>query len=260
MAPRGQTLPQAATESAREARKSFFCELCQKGYARMNDYEAHEGSYDHQHRKRLKEMKQLTKDPNAISKAERERKANEEAGLKSINLSLSSGGTGGSTTKKKPVFKSTLQPHNAAAIGQTAALPTASAKDDVVMLDSSNDDEAWLRECVKLAAEPAQPSTSDRYDPRVPSRLNPCPFPQCEEEPCKHANSLPTRDPRRTLEGLLRARGLPTKEPNESWETFGRRRMADNVRELQAKGMKVHDHILADVEARGGGEGLSING
>lgn len=26
-------------------------DLCQKGYARMNDFEAHEGSYDHQHRK-----------------------------------------------------------------------------------------------------------------------------------------------------------------------------------------------------------------
>ena len=26
-------------------------ELCQKGYARMPDFEAHEGSYDHQHRK-----------------------------------------------------------------------------------------------------------------------------------------------------------------------------------------------------------------
>jgi len=66
---RGHTLPEATTESAREARKSFFCtrplytgfempnlisstgELCQKGYARMNDFEAHEGSYDHQHRK-----------------------------------------------------------------------------------------------------------------------------------------------------------------------------------------------------------------
>ena len=66
---RGHALPQATTESAREARKSFFCtliaatatkcdllttrqgELCQKGYARMNDFEAHERSYDHSHTK-----------------------------------------------------------------------------------------------------------------------------------------------------------------------------------------------------------------
>lgn len=39
------------TESAREARKSFYCELCGKGYARMNEFEAHEGSYDHLHTK-----------------------------------------------------------------------------------------------------------------------------------------------------------------------------------------------------------------
>ncbi|KAF2863821.1 hypothetical protein K470DRAFT_196566, partial [Piedraia hortae CBS 480.64] len=97
---RSTTLPQATTDSAREARRSFFCDLCQKGYARINDFEAHEASYDHLHKKRIKELKQLSRDPNAASRAERERKANEEAGLKSINLS-----TTGASTKKKPVFK-----------------------------------------------------------------------------------------------------------------------------------------------------------
>ncbi|KAK0295570.1 hypothetical protein LTR54_004952 [Friedmanniomyces endolithicus] len=165
MAPRGQALPQAATESAREARKSFFCELCQKGYARMNDFEAHEGSYDHQHRKRLKEMKQLTKDPNAASKArEAERKANEEAGLKSINLSLPSTATGASN-KKKPVFKSTLQPHNAAVISQATGAPTAAK--DIKMSDATNDD--WLNE---YNADPTQMIANgwadDQYDPRFP--------------------------------------------------------------------------------------------
>ena len=57
---RSHPLPQAATESAREARKSFFCTLCQKGYARQPEFEAHENSYDHQHRKRLKEMLAFT--------------------------------------------------------------------------------------------------------------------------------------------------------------------------------------------------------
>lgn len=45
------TNPPSQTESAREARKSFYCELCGKGYARMNEFEAHEGSYDHLHTK-----------------------------------------------------------------------------------------------------------------------------------------------------------------------------------------------------------------
>lgn len=51
------------------ARKSFYCiysllqwdygeangigELCSKGYSRMNEFEAHENSYDHQHKKVL---------------------------------------------------------------------------------------------------------------------------------------------------------------------------------------------------------------
>ncbi len=39
------------TESAREARKSFHCDLCNKGYGRINELEAHESSYDHLHKK-----------------------------------------------------------------------------------------------------------------------------------------------------------------------------------------------------------------
>jgi hypothetical protein len=50
MAPHGNTLPQALTESARAARMSFYCEMCGKGYARMNEFQAHESSYDHSHR------------------------------------------------------------------------------------------------------------------------------------------------------------------------------------------------------------------
>ncbi|KAF2769668.1 hypothetical protein EJ03DRAFT_351164 [Teratosphaeria nubilosa] len=139
-------------------------ELCQKGYARMNDFEAHEGSYDHQHRKRLKEMKQLTKDPNAASKAERERKANEEAGLKTINLNLSSAGAA-PAAKKKPVFKSTLQPQNATSFAQSS---------EIEMRDgggNDNDFEADLEAAYE--ADIAQARTNgwwgEMYDPRFPS-------------------------------------------------------------------------------------------
>ena len=173
-------------------------------------------------------MKQLTKDPNAISKAERERKSNEEAGLKSINLSLTSGTGSGAAAKKKPVFKSTLQPHNASVMGQSTAVTAPFARDDVEMTDASTDDEAWLRECVKLATEPAQVESLDVYDPSSPARLEPCPFPQCEGGSCRHSNSLPARDPRRTLESLLRGKGLPTREPNETWEGFRLRRVPVN--------------------------------
>lgn len=114
---RGHTLPEAATESAREARKAFFCELCQKGYARMPEFEAHENSYDHQHRKRLKEMRNLTKDPSAAARQRAaEEKANAESGLKSVALgTITNNSTKGAAEgggKKKPVFKSTLQSQN----------------------------------------------------------------------------------------------------------------------------------------------------
>ncbi|KAI2627121.1 hypothetical protein GGS21DRAFT_528677 [Xylaria nigripes] len=84
MPPRHQTLPPAQTTSARAALQSFYCELCSKGYSRMNDYEAHLGSYDHSHRQRMKDMKQMVKDPTAGARARRaEAKAD---GLISIKL------------------------------------------------------------------------------------------------------------------------------------------------------------------------------
>lgn len=66
----------------------------------------------------------MSRDPNAAAKAQQ--KANEEAGMKNINIALnststSSGSTASGGGKKKPVFKSTLQPHNAAALGQSVA-------------------------------------------------------------------------------------------------------------------------------------------
>ncbi|KAK5019132.1 hypothetical protein BJ546DRAFT_119164 [Cryomyces antarcticus] len=110
MAPRFLTNPAPKTESAREARKSFFCELCQKGYARMNEFEAHESSYDHSHKKRLKEMKQMTRDPLATDKARRaERRADEKSGLIAIKpISLSANATSTSAGKgfKRGGFKS----------------------------------------------------------------------------------------------------------------------------------------------------------
>ncbi|SMQ48318.1 unnamed protein product [Zymoseptoria tritici ST99CH_3D7] len=124
--PSASTLPQPQTDSARDARRAFFCDLCQKGYARSTDFEAHEGSYDHQHRKRLKEMRAMTKDPNAAAKQRlAESRSNASGGLKSVSIPLSVSSTINNTStsgpvKKKPVFKSTLQPQNVAAV---ATLP-----------------------------------------------------------------------------------------------------------------------------------------
>lgn len=114
MPPRHQTLPSAQTASARAAMQSFYCDLCSKGYSRMNDYEAHLSSYDHTHRQRMKDMKQMVKDPTAGARA---RKAEQKAdGLISIKLggdgggagSPGSGGLGGGF--KKGGFKSAFTP------------------------------------------------------------------------------------------------------------------------------------------------------
>ncbi len=66
------TLRPAQTASAREAMRAFFCELCQKGYSRMNEYEAHLSSYDHAHKQRLKDMKAMVRDPAASARARRQ--------------------------------------------------------------------------------------------------------------------------------------------------------------------------------------------
>ncbi|KAK7946206.1 uncharacterized protein PG986_010527 [Apiospora aurea] len=93
MPPRHQTLPQAQTASARAALQSFYCELCSKGYSRMNDYEAHLSSYDHSHRQRMKDMKQMVKDPTAGARA---RKAEARAdGIISIKLGAAAAGGDG---------------------------------------------------------------------------------------------------------------------------------------------------------------------
>ncbi|EPS36522.1 hypothetical protein H072_9944 [Dactylellina haptotyla CBS 200.50] len=56
-----------------------------KGYGRMNEFEAHESSYDHQHKKRFMEMKQMQRGASSIeARRERERRAEEKAGLITI--------------------------------------------------------------------------------------------------------------------------------------------------------------------------------
>ncbi|EPS26510.1 hypothetical protein PDE_01447 [Penicillium oxalicum 114-2] len=91
MAPRAFTNPAPKTESARSALSAFTCTLCNKSYSRHPEYEAHIGSYDHQHRKRLQDLKQLSRDPNAAEKARRaERRADAEAGLKVLDTTPSS--------------------------------------------------------------------------------------------------------------------------------------------------------------------------
>ncbi len=83
----------------------------------MNEYEAHLSSYDHSHKQRLKDMRVLTRDPLASTKARKaEAKANSQSGLISIKLGGETGtssGSGGGFKKagfKKVGFKSAFKP------------------------------------------------------------------------------------------------------------------------------------------------------
>ncbi|KAL2816766.1 hypothetical protein BJX63DRAFT_135555 [Aspergillus granulosus] len=162
MAPRGFTNPAPKTESARSALSSFTCTLCNKSYSRHPEYEAHISSYDHQHRKRLQDLKQLSRDPQAAEKARRaEKKADAEAGLRVLDAgktgsitsnSTSSGGSGGF---KKGGFKSSFT------TVQGPTVSAASTKKNVL-----GDDEGDDRSAAEGLSDAARPRSA-----RPPSSL-----------------------------------------------------------------------------------------
>lgn len=77
----------------------------------MNEYEAHLSSYDHSHKQRLKDMRQLTRDPMASEKARKaEAKANAGSGLISIKIGNEAGGVVKKGGFKKSGFKSAFAP------------------------------------------------------------------------------------------------------------------------------------------------------
>jgi uncharacterized protein (UPF0297 family) len=164
MVQRYQTLPPAQTSSAREAQKSFYCNLCSKGYSRMNDYEAHLSSYDHTHKQRLKDMKAMVRDPNAGARA---RKAEAKAdGIVSIKLPGQEAGGFKKSGFKKSGFKSAFAP-----VDGTPAADNTPAQDKGL---------SGLATSEKAQAKPPAPKSSlvesdtededyEVYDPRFPT-------------------------------------------------------------------------------------------
>ena len=143
--------------------KSFYCDLCQKGYTRMNEYEAHLSSYDHSHKQRLKDMKAMVRDPNAAARARKqEAKAD---GVISIKLGDGSNTSGGGGFKKggfkKSGFKSAFVPVDGVAVANPSeekngdppkeakkSQPTLNSE----LVESDTDDEGY-----------------EMYDPRYPT-------------------------------------------------------------------------------------------
>ncbi|KAI2776018.1 hypothetical protein F4815DRAFT_371414 [Daldinia loculata] len=170
MPPRHQTLPPAQTSSARAALQSFYCELCSKGYSRMNDYEAHLGSYDHSHRQRMKDMKQMVKDPTAGARA---RKAEAKAdGLISIKLGgdsnpIGTGGSGGGGGFKKGGFKKSGFKSAFTPIGGTADGENIKTKEPDTNMSANKDEKAIPKD---LSAESdTEDEGYEVYDPRLPT-------------------------------------------------------------------------------------------
>jgi hypothetical protein len=138
----------------------------------MNEYEAHLSSYDHAHKQRLKDMRQLTRDPMATSKARKaEAKANSQSGLISIKIGGEGGaggaGGGGAGFKKggfkKAGFKSAFAPvegdeEKGEEIGEKAEVGAKTGVDGVKVpqesgtVESDTEDEGY-----------------EMYDPRHPT-------------------------------------------------------------------------------------------
>ncbi|CAG8450506.1 788_t:CDS:2 [Ambispora gerdemannii] len=57
---------------------AFYCSLCDKQYTKISEYETHLSSYDHNHRKRFKDMKDLSRSSRMDKKREKERKREEK--------------------------------------------------------------------------------------------------------------------------------------------------------------------------------------
>ena len=100
--------------------QSFFCELCSKGYTRQNEYDVHLSSYDHAHRQRLKDMKAMTRVPQASARARRA-----EAPADDIVPIVDATGSGGPRKGgfKKTGFKSAFAPVGPVGGGHVESAP-----------------------------------------------------------------------------------------------------------------------------------------
>jgi hypothetical protein len=168
----------------------------------MNEFEAHESSYDHQHKKvdqflfsfhfphiinqvklthpaqRLKEMARMQRDPLAATKArERERRDEAKSGIGGLSfkpVSLSSGAGGSSSNSgsgalgggfKKGGFKSAFGPAKAEV---AISVPQQNMTSAVVKNEEDGDDEKVRRVRERDGVE-SETDDDDYYDPKRPT-------------------------------------------------------------------------------------------
>ncbi|KAI8391216.1 uncharacterized protein BYT42DRAFT_556057 [Radiomyces spectabilis] len=68
---------EAIQRELEEVKRAFYCELCDKQYKKISEYEQHLQSYDHHHRKRFKDMREQTK-KSAVALNEQKKKRERE--------------------------------------------------------------------------------------------------------------------------------------------------------------------------------------
>ncbi|KKA28930.1 hypothetical protein TD95_004424 [Thielaviopsis punctulata] len=143
-------MPPTQAASAKNALQLFYCQLCSKGYSRINDYEAHLSSYDHSHKQRMKDMKAMVRDPNAAVRARKaEAKAN---GIVAVQLNGDSLDTSGTSSFKRGGFKKSMQKPGAPQ-QSSKTLETSQTQETITSdVDVVSDDENY-----------------DRYDPYNPT-------------------------------------------------------------------------------------------
>ncbi|KAF9133918.1 G patch domain-containing protein 8 [Linnemannia schmuckeri] len=87
-------------------KSAFYCALCDKQYERISDYEVHLSSYDHNHKKRFKEMKDTSRAGAAQTTSkikEKERKREERELAKMQEAAMKRAGGSGGTISQQPL-------------------------------------------------------------------------------------------------------------------------------------------------------------
>jgi hypothetical protein len=64
---------QTIEKELQEVKRAFYCELCDKQYKKVSEYDQHLQSYDHHHKKRFKDMKETARN-STVNQSEREKK------------------------------------------------------------------------------------------------------------------------------------------------------------------------------------------
>ncbi|KAF9956165.1 G patch domain-containing protein 8 [Mortierella alpina] len=95
---------QAVSAELEMVKSAFYCALCDKQYERISDYGVHLSSYDHNHKKRFKDMKDTSRagsasTTNKIKEKERRREEKELAKIQQAALKRA----GGKATSGEPI-------------------------------------------------------------------------------------------------------------------------------------------------------------